>query len=985
MRLAIVLILLLAGLPLEAAAAPSDVRLRDYIHTTWTQYEGVPLGFIDRILQTSDGYLWVLVRDALLRFDGMRFVRRSTPCTQRISDIARAVDGGFWAICGEKLIRRTAAGRFVEAPERQASSGRLLTDHEGRLWIFDRTIRYVEPDGTGGRVVPTPAVQGSFTAAEDSEGTLWASGGRNLYQLHPDRVDFISALRVDCFTPSRTGGVFASAENRIWHLRRDAQPTPVADLPVSGLQHCMREAEDGGLWIAARPSGLVLLQSGRVETLADPATVDSLVTYMFSDREGAMWVGTTGSLHRFRKPTVQRIRLSSEHGIPLFVFVDSRENLWTGSDRALSYSNLRDGTTSPAVTPQDVYTAIGEDEKGTVWVSNEKAIGYVANGTFVAVADATGAPVAKVYAFKQDHRGHLWALSRRVGVYRVTPGPPRLELASPQAAIRFLVSERSGLWMGIEGGGVEQYLNGRTTAFSKPNPALRVDPSPRTLLEDGDSLWVGSYTGLERLRNGTWTTWTRGHGLPGNGAVKEMIADRSGHFWIMTGGGLLRLPRAQLDATPDGSPKTLSFARIGILDGVVPHPGTLAPSPQVTSDRTGRLFFTTQDAIVAVDPSAVSESSMIPPIVLESVVVDNEPVDDTATNSFVEPSRLQFDYTSLSLLSPENARFRYRLDPYDADWVEAGGERRVTYGTLRPGAYRFHVIGAGSEGVWNDTGASFAFRIVPVFWRTWWFRITMVALGLSIAGGLYRLRVRQLTRQFNVRLDARVGERTRIARDLHDTLLQSFQGVLIHFQAATNLLPGRPDEAKRRFESVLEQAARAVTEGRDAVQALRESAGTSDDLPHTLSVLADQLVDDAGPGPAAAFRVNVEGTPRRLRPVVRDDVYRIASEAMRNAMRHARARQIQVDVHYDQRCLRLRVRDDGTGIDAAILEGRGISGHWGLPGMRERAELIGGTLDVRSRLGAGTEIELSLPASKAYGATRGRRGFRSRNHDWPAP
>jgi Signal transduction histidine kinase len=260
-----------------------------------------------------------------------------------------------------------------------------------------------------------------------------------------------------------------------------------------------------------------------------------------------------------------------------------------------------------------------------------------------------------------------------------------------------------------------------------------------------------------------------------------------------------------------------------------------------------------------------------------------------------------------------------------------------------------------------------------------------VALGLSIAGGLYRLRVRQLTRQFNVRLDARVGERTRIARDLHDTLLQSFQGVLIHFQAATNLLPGRPDEAKRRFESVLEQAARAVTEGRDAVQALRESAGTSDDLPHTLSVLADQLVDDAGPGPAAAFRVNVEGTPRRLRPVVRDDVYRIASEAMRNAMRHARARQIQVDVHYDQRCLRLRVRDDGTGIDAAILEGRGISGHWGLPGMRERAELIGGTLDVRSRLGAGTEIELSLPASKAYGATRGRRGFRSRNHDWPAP
>jgi hypothetical protein len=360
-RLAIVLMLTLGGPPLKAAAAASDVRLRDYTHTTWTQYEGVPLGFIDRILQTSDGYLWILVRDALLRFDGMRFVRTSTPCTQRISDIASAVDGGFWAICGEKLIRRTAAGRFVEAPERQASAGRLLSDHEGRLWILGSTIRYVEPDGTGGRVLATPAVQGSFVADEDSEGTLWASGGSNLYHLHPDRADFISALRVDCFAPSRAGGVFAAAGNQVWHLRRDAEPVPVADFPVSRLRHCMREAEDGGLWIAARPSGVVLVQSGRVETLADTAAMDSLVTYVFADREGAMWVGAVGSLHRFRKPTVQRMRLSSEHGIPSSVFVDSRENLWIGSDTVASYSNLHDGTASHVVTPGGAPTAIGED------------------------------------------------------------------------------------------------------------------------------------------------------------------------------------------------------------------------------------------------------------------------------------------------------------------------------------------------------------------------------------------------------------------------------------------------------------------------------------------------------------------------------------------------------------------------------------------------------------------------------------------------
>jgi signal transduction histidine kinase len=235
---------------------------------------------------------------------------------------------------------------------------------------------------------------------------------------------------------------------------------------------------------------------------------------------------------------------------------------------------------------------------------------------------------------------------------------------------------------------------------------------------------------------------------------------------------------------------------------------------------------------------------------------------------------------------------------------------------------------------------------------------------------LHHLRVHQLTHRFEVGLEARVHERTRIARELHDTLLQTFQGVVIHFQAATNLLPARPDEARRRFESVLDQAARAITEGRDAVQGLR-SSGASDDPAHAISVLADELMRDTAGSPA--IRVNVEGTPRPLRAVLRDDVYRLATEAIRNAVRHARAQVIQVDIHYGHRDLRVRVRDDGCGIDPAVIEARGAAGHWGLPGMRERADLIGGTFEVRSRVGSGTEVDLSLPASRAY-ATSARRG-----------
>jgi signal transduction histidine kinase/ligand-binding sensor domain-containing protein len=967
------LILVLAGSPPEVAAAP-DVRLRDYVHTNWTHHDGVPLGMINRILQTSDGYLWVLTREEFLRFDGMRFVPGQTPCTKRVTHIARAGDGGFWAICGEMLFWRTAAGRFVVSPQivSQPNTIALAVDGGGRVWLLGRTIRYLEPDGIGGKELANPPGASGLVATMDSEGAMWGWDRRNVFRLYPDRIELVTKLTFNCAIAARTGGLIVASGNRIQHLHADGRVSPVADLAVDDARHCMGEAADGGLWVGTRRNGLARVQGGRVELLGDTANFDRQVLDVISDREGAIWVASATGLHRFRKPTVQIRRLSREQGQPWFVFVDSRNYLWTGSSTNLRYRRV-DHDTEHSVTPDTDYVAIGEDQQGTLWLSNGEAIGRVANGTFVPVADVNGKPIARVYSFKRDPEGQLWAVGLEAGVYQVSPGPPRLMFPSTDAAVRFLPSKDSGMWIGVLGGGLEQHVNGRTTRFPRRHPGPP-DPSPRTVIQDGDSLWVGSLGGLDRLRNGTWTTWTSEHGLPADGAVKEMTADRSGFFWLMTRGGLVRLSRAQLDATPDGRPQPLSFARIGLLDGVVPHPGNMSPSPAVTSDRAGRLYFTLQDAVAVVDPATVSDSSMTPPIVLESVIVDNEPVDRENVNRFVEPSKLQFEFTSLSLDRPELARFRYRLDGHDPEWKEGGGQRQVTYGTLRPGQYQFQVIGAGAEGVWNEVGVSFSFQILPVFWRTWWFQWSALAVGLSISAGLYQLRIHQLTRQFNAGLEARVGERIRIARELHDTLLQTFQGVVIHFQAATNLLPGRPDEARRKFERALEQAGQAITEGRDAVQAMRESAGASGDLPRALSDVAEQQLAE-GTHNAPKILVNVEGASRRLHPIVRDDVYRIAAEAIRNAARHAEARTIQVDVHYDHRCLRLRIRDDGKGIGAAVLEGRGSVGHWGLPGMRERAELIGGTLDVRSRIGAGTEVELGLPASKAYAETAGRRRF----------
>ena len=642
-----IVLMMLAGPLATAAIAQSDVRLRDYIHTTWTHHDGVPLEQVEKILQTPDGYLWIFTTGGLLRFDGMRFVRPSMPCTQPIRTQAPASDGGFWAVCDQKLIRRTADARFVVVSDGLSpGQHKLLEDRQGRVWILGQTIRYLNADGTPGRVFESPRAEQFFVAAQDSAGTIWARDRRNLYHVYEDRIEFVTALDAfGCLIPSRAGGVYAMASTGLWHLRKGARPSLIT---IAGfeeangtLEACIAEAEDGGLWVGMRRGAVAAVRGGRLESLAGTDRIERSVSAVFIDREGTLWAGATSGLHRFRRPIAQLTGGSAAIGQPWFVFVDSSTNLWIGTQRGTFRLDQQNGSERPVI-PRDSYSAIGEDEKGTIWLSNEKMIGYVANGRFITVPDVTGAPVAEVHAFTRDEQGHLWALAHGIGVYRVTPGPPRLVAASPGARYRFLVSQRTGIWLALRSGGVEQHVNGRVNTFPNPDPADR-SVSPMAIIEDGDSIWVGSFRGLERLRNGRWTIWTRDQGLPGNGRVKALIADRSGHFWMMTDGGLLRVPRAQLDAAPDGSPTPLSFARIGSLDGVVPHPGNLRSSPLVASDGNGRLYFTTVDAIAVVDPEAVSEASLMPPIVLESVVVDNEPVDHQVETRFVEPSRLQFD------------------------------------------------------------------------------------------------------------------------------------------------------------------------------------------------------------------------------------------------------------------------------------------------------------------------------------------------------
>jgi signal transduction histidine kinase len=293
------------------------------------------------------------------------------------------------------------------------------------------------------------------------------------------------------------------------------------------------------------------------------------------------------------------------------------------------------------------------------------------------------------------------------------------------------------------------------------------------------------------------------------------------------------------------------------------------------------------------------------------------------------------------------------------------------YTNLGAHSYRFRVVACNSEGLWSESEAAVAFEVEPTAWQTWWFRTGSAALILLLVWCVYLYRLRQLANEFNIRLEERVGERTRVARELHDTLLQSFHGLLLRFQTVSNLLPA--GEPKQKLDDAIDQAAEAITEGRDAVQGLRSSTTVTNDLASAITALGTELARSELNPNAAEFHVEVEGTPRDLHPILRDEVYRIAGEALRNALHHAQAQRIEVEIRYDERQLRLRVRDDGKGIDPKLLNEDGRAGHYGLGGMRERAKLMGGKLAVWSELDSGTEVELRIPASRAYEIPPARR------------
>ncbi len=531
---------------------------------------------------------------------------------------------------------------------------------------------------------------------------------------------------------------------------------------------------------------------------------------------------------------------------------------------------------------------------------------------------------------------------------------------------------KGGVWMGLLSGGMAHFGAGHIQKLPlthQPGAAARV----MNVFRDRDgAVWAASENGAVRTSNGAIATLNSANGLPCD-SVHWMIEDAANDVWLYTRCGLLRIARAELDAWVSDPKRMVSPTVFGPSDGIRLVPIPTASRPAVTKSTDGRIWFVNGNFVSFIDPRDLAVNALAPPVHIEQLVGDRRPY--SAVSGLRLPQRvrdLQIDYAALSLVAPENNRFRIKLEGRDPDWQDVGTRRQAFYTDLGPGTYRFRVVASNNSGVWNETGASLDFSIAPAYYQTRWFAALVMIGTAALLWVAYRLRVAQLARQFNRTLDARLSERTQIARDLHDTLLQSFQGALLRFQSVANVLAMRPDEARERLERALVQAEAAITEGRDTVQGLRSSAVTVNDLANGIASIGVELTSGPDAVDPPAIAVEVHGASRDLNPMVRDKAYRITAEALRNAVRHAQARRITVTIHYEPRQLRLVIRDDGQGIDADTIARQQVAGHFGLPGMHERAAIVRGRLEVRSAIGRGTEIELRVPASIAYATSTWR-------------
>ncbi|HEX6896842.1 MAG TPA: two-component regulator propeller domain-containing protein [Bryobacteraceae bacterium] len=996
--------LFVACCPFAFALNPA-LDVSQYAHASWKYRDGFTKGDIEAIAQTSDGYLWLGTGFGLYRFDGVRAVSWEPPPDQalRSNEILRllaARDGTLWIGTRDGLASWKDNNLTQYSELAGFSISALIEDREGSIWVGARGFaegKLCEIRNSAVQCDPsaTKLHHGVLALHEDPKGNLWIGGSSGVWRWKPGPPEFYNmpqTLGISALATEENGDLLISTEGAVTRLAGGKFIRALAYPGKNAVASCMLRDREGDIWSATLGSGIVHWNGGRADVFSQSDGLSSNhVTELFEDREGNIWAATDNGLDSFRElPAVSYSLKQGISGLPSGAFLASKDgSVWFGSRGVLNQLSGRqltvytdravpvaDGVREIVVPglPDPSLAAFAQDSHGRIWLSSRTSAGYLENDRFF----STAAPDGIVAAISGDRSGNMWMSYQDLGLLRlsgrnVVERIPLNKFGRSDPADALVPDlTNGGLWLGFFQGGIVWLRDGQVRASYSAKDGLGTGRVSELRFDRGGALWAATESGLSRLKDGRIATLSIKNGLPCD-AVQWSIEDDAHSLWLMTPCGLVRISRSEVEAWAGSRDPAAVKIHPTVLDsseGVANRRSAGAQSPHVAKSSDGRLWFWNLDSVGVVDPRYLPFNKLPPPVHIEQITADGKLFRGTSGQRL--PALVQdltIDYTALSFAEPEKNRFKYKLEGYDRDWHDAGNRRQAYYTNLDPRQYRFRVQASNNSGVWNEAGASLDFSIEPAYYQTGWFRAAIVAVVLGLAWGLYRLRLHQVAREYNMRLEERVNERTRVARDLHDTLLQSFQGLMLRFQVVDELLP--EGKAKKELEKALERADQAMAEGRSAVFDLRSSATITNELPHAVKALGEELATQD----SAAFHLVLEGESRDLHPIVRDEIYRITREALRNAFSHADANHIETEVTYGARAFRLRVRDDGKGIPAEILE-EGRPGHYGLPGMRERAKQIGGKLEIWSGDRTGTEIELNIPGSVAYGSTVGHSRFR---------
>src|SRR5215213_706521 len=963
-------LLLLSGTRTPALDANSN--LNQFGHQVWLTENGLPQNTVQAIVQTNDGYLWLGTQDGLARFDGLNFTvfdKENTPAfkSNDIRSLQEDRQGRLWISTSYGLICRHN-GQFTAFTVSEGlpdnSVGPVIEDANGNVWI-----------GTAGGLARFE--NGNFKTFTVEHGLA-----RNVIQTLHARANGsvlvgtsagLQFLRDDQFTPPNMptgllpGNLTSIAETRngyLWLGTLDGLfqvdnegRTSTVDLPNSRVS-ALRIDREAALWIATS-GGVARLQNDRLETFTSINGLSSnFVLSIFEDREGSIWIGTEAgglNLLKSKKFTTYTTKDGLPSDLVKAIYQDAQGRIWIGSNGG-GLTLFKDGKFSTWTTKDglssDVVLSLAGDKEGTIWIGTPDGLNRFRDGHFQLFTFADGLSNDLVRSVLVDRSGVLWVGTRDgLNVFRdneFTTYTTQDGLANNFIGAIFEDS-KSNVWVGTLGG-LSKIKDGKFQTFTTKDGLS--SNTVISLYEDASGdLWIGTNGGgLNRLRGDKFVSFTARNGLAAD-VIYRILEDEQQNLWCSSNKGIFRINKGELEKVASGGAAGLNPVFYGPADGTLTREASGGGHPAGWKTSDGRMWFATIKGLAVIDPEHIPLNTSPPPIAIEQLFVDNQSI--PLTQKLTLPpglARLDFYYTALSFIAPENVRFKYKLEGFDDDWIDGGARRVASYTNLRPGNYRFRVIAANNDGVWNESGAALDVYLQPRFYQTYWFYLVCALLLALTAWLLYRMRVKRMASQFQ----AVLAERSRIAREIHDNLAQDILGISVQLELVARLMPTAAEAAKGHLDRARILVRNSMTEARRYVWDLRSQELHKKDLPAALRDTTKRLTAESN----VEAVVEVAGPLRPLPPDLETNLLRIGQEAINNAVKHARANRIDVALNFDTRSVRLSVRDDGRGFDPSEQI---ADGHFGLVGMRERAAQVGGVLSIQSAKERGTQVAVDVP------------------------